>query len=54
MIVLIVKQEFGGYKVGDKITDEKTMKEVLLSENAGHVVRACVPDEVVEIQSWAH
>ena len=44
--VLVVTEPFGSYQRGDQISDAATMQSILASENAGHVVRTNVPDDI--------
>lgn len=41
---LMVKEQFGEYSVGDRITDARTMKKVTAS-HPDYVLRETVPDE---------
>ncbi len=46
MTHLIVVRPFGPYRVGDVVSDEGRVQEILGSEHAGHVVRIDPPEEI--------
>ena len=39
MHYLVVVRPFGSYSIGDVVTDETTIAQILSSEHAAHVVR---------------
>lgn len=43
---LIVVRPFGPYRIGDVVTEEKSIERILASEHAGHVVRITPPEGV--------
>ncbi len=43
MHYLVVVRPFGSYRIGDIVSDEKTIQEVLASEHAECVVRIVPP-----------
>ncbi len=43
MHYLVVVRPFGSHRVGDVITDESSIKSILASEHAEHVVRIVPP-----------
>lgn len=45
MQYLIVVRPFGSYRVGDLVTDEKSIDAILGSEHSAHVVRILPPSE---------
>jgi len=42
---LIVTNDFGDYKRGDRITDQKVIDEIRAAQNASNVVPVVVADE---------
>ena len=45
MQYLIVVRPFGSYRIGDVVTDGKTIEQILGSEHGDHVVRITPPRE---------
>ncbi len=42
---LIVVRPFGPYRIGDVVTDDKSIEAIMASEHAGHVVHITPPEE---------
>lgn len=45
MQYLVVVRPFGTYRIGDVVTDEKAIEQIVGSEHADHVVRIVPPGE---------
>ncbi len=43
---LIVVRPFGPWRVGDVVSDQSTIQEIVVSEHADHVVRINPPEAI--------
>jgi hypothetical protein len=46
MLYLVVVRPFGPYRVGDVISDDESIRQILASDHATNVVRVHPPSEV--------